>query len=207
MSGTVSFNPYATTSPQNSFLQESQGYIQGVSVDDPSAYEWLCGGTLKSSETLVMWGGVPIEEFVNIVPTGGSNGLGPAVARATSAATTTGWSVFNQAGSMVITPGNVVPQAGVTNYVAFYRTGSFQRIAVRAASGLAAAVASASILGTTLYWDVTNYEVTTTSSGGNWALPTTTRLLSISSNSLIVSYNSGTGAVTWTSGPAAIIQI
>lgn len=208
MSGTISFNPYATTTPQNTFLLQSQGYIQGFSYDDPSAYQWLAGGLLASTETLPMWGGVPIEELVNL-PGTGSDGLGGNIKRAASQVTVTGWCVFNQAASMVITPGNSVPLASVNNYVAFYRLQTQQRVAVQADPALAAAISGDSVAaaGAALYWDVTNYRVTTTSSGGNFALPASTRLLSINSNSKVVSYNSGTGAVTWTAGSAAIILI
>lgn len=204
MSGLISFNPYTTTTPQNTFLQESQGYIQGVSYDDPTAYQWLAGGVLKSTETLPMWGGVPIQENVNL-PGAQADGLGGNVLRATSQVTVTGWSVFNQAASMVVTPGNNVPLASVLNYVAFYRNFTNQRIAVQADPALDPA--NTSIAGTALYWDVTNYRITATSSGGNFALPSNVRLLSINTNSKIVSYNSGTGAVTWSAGNAAIILI
>lgn len=208
MSGAITFNPYATTTPQNTFLLETQGYIQGVSMDDPSAYQWLAGGVLASTETVVMWGGVPIEEIVNL-PGTGSDGLGGNVKRATSQATVTGWSVFNQASSMVVTPGNTAPMAGTLNYVAFYRVGTNQRIAVQADPALSAAISGDSIAaaGQALYWDVTNYRVTTTTTGGNWQLPSTTRLLSINSNSKIVSYNSSTQAVTWAAGSAALLLI
>lgn len=206
MSGNISFNPYATTTPQNTFLLETQGYIQGVAYDDSSAYQWLAGGVLASTETLPMWGGVPIEELVNL-PGTNADSLGGNVKRSASQATVTGWSVFNQAAHMVITPGNTVPLASIKNGVQFFRLGTNQRIAVQADPALAAGVSGDSISAAALYWDVTNYRVTLTTSGGNFALPTSTRLLSINSNSKIVSYNSGTGAVTWTSGSAAIILI
>lgn len=206
MSGTISFNPYATTIPQNTFQRESQGYIQGVAYDDSSAYQWLAGGVLATTETLPMWGGVPIEELVNLPATNADN-LGGNIKRATSQATVTAWSVFNQAAHMVVTPGNTVPLASVNNGVQFFRLGTNQRIAVQADPALAAAVTGNSVSESALYWDVTNYRVTLTPTGGNFALPTSTRLLSINSNSKIVSYNSGTGAVSWTAGSAAIILI
>jgi len=208
MSGAISFNPFLTTSPANSFLLETQGYVQGTAYDDPSVRMELMGGTLASTETLVMWGGVPIEEYINVTGAG-SDGTGPSLKRATTATTTTGWSVSDQAGSMIIVPGPSVPVAAVGNYVSFYRSGSNIRIAVQADPALVAALVSAdgSISSQSLYWDVTNYRLTLTTSGGNWALPTTVRLLSVNTNSKIVSYNSGTGAVTWTAGDAAIILI
>src|ERR1700734_1922222 len=109
MSGTISFNPYATQTPSNTFLNPTQGYIQGLALDDPSSRMWLEGGTLDTNETLTMWGGVPVSIEINQLGTG-SEGLGPAVKRATTQGNTLGWSVFNQASSMVITAGNNVPQ-------------------------------------------------------------------------------------------------
>ena len=203
MSGNITFNPYATTTPQHSFLLESQGYIQGVAIDDPSSYQWLAGGVLASTETLPMWGGVPIEEIANLVGTG-SEGLGPSLKRATSQATITGWSVFNQASSMVITPGNTVPLASQLNYVAFYRLGTNQRVAVQADPALAAAISGGAISGLALYWSVADSWVTLTTTS-NFALPASTRLLSINTNSKIVSWSSPNA--NWSSGPAALLLI
>lgn len=206
MSGTISFNPYGTSTPQNSFLQSSQGYIQGLASDDASSIQWLAGGVLASTETLPMWQGVPIEEIVNL-PGAGADGLGGNIKRATSQATVTGWSVF--APHMVVTAGNTVGLASNLNGVLFYRETTNQRIPVQADPALAAAVAGLSVAaaGALLYWDVTNYRVTTTTTGGNFQLPTGTRLLSINSNSSIVHYNSGTGVVSWTTGSAALLLI
>jgi hypothetical protein len=207
MSGSITFNPYATTSPANSFLLQTQGYVQGLALDDPSARMWLAGGTLATTETVTMWGGVPIEEIVNNAGAGGE-GLGPVVKRSVSQATVTGFSVFNQASSMVITPGNTVPLAGTGNFVAFYRLGTNQRIAIKVDPALVATLSStSSVAGLALYWDVTNYRVTLTTTGGNWALPTSVRLLSVNTNSKIVSYDSGTGVASWTTGDAAILLV
>ena len=208
MSGNITFNPFLTTSPANSFLLESQGYVQGTAYDDPSVRMELMGGTLASTETVVMWGGVPVEELINVTGSG-ADGTGPSIKRATTATTTTGWSVYNQAGSMVIVPGPSAPIAAVGNYVAFFRNASNIRIAVQADPALVAALVASdgSISSQALYWDVTNYRITLTTSGGNWALPTSVRLLSVNTNSKVVSYDSGTGAVTWVAGDAAIILV
>jgi len=110
---------------------------------------------------------------------------------------------------MVIAPGNNVPLAGVGNYVGFFRLQTQQRLTVQCDPALVAALVASdgTITSQALYWDVTNYRITLTTSGGNFALPTSTRLLSVNTNSKVVAYNSGTGAVTWTAGDAAIILI
>lgn len=208
MSGTVSFNPFSTNQPQNTFDTQTQGYVQGVAMDDPSSRMWLMGGTLASTETLTMWGGVPVEEYINVTGSG-SEGLGPTLKRSASQATVTGFSVFNQASSMVITPGNTVPLASVTNFVAFYRLNTQARIVVACDPALVTALTSSdgAINSQSLYWDVTNYRITLTTTGGNFALPTTIKLLDVNTNSKIVSYNSGTGVASWVAGDAAVILI
>jgi hypothetical protein len=206
MSGSITFNPYATTTPRNPFVQQTQGYYQGFAMDEPSSRLWLRGGTLDVNETLTMWGGIPISQEIHNNGTG-SEGLGPAVKRATTQASVTGFSVFNQASSMVIVPGNSVPLAGVGNYVSFYMGGSGQvRIAVKCDAALIAALTSGELINApALYWDVTNYQITLTTTGGNFALPTAYRLDSTNTNSQVVNYNAGT--VTWIAGDAALLLI
>jgi hypothetical protein len=210
MSGTVSLNPYGTNQPQDAFLLQTQGLVQGAPYDDTVSRMWLDGGTLASTETVVMWGGVPLTELINVAgvsTSSSSDGLGPVLKRATTQANTTGWSTNLQANSMVVTSGNNVPVAAVGNYVAFFRTGTNARLGVQCDPALVAAIQSAgdAINSQALFWDVTNFRITLTTTGGNFALPTSTRLLSVNTNSKIVSFNSGTGAVTWTTGDAAII--
>jgi hypothetical protein len=205
MSGTISFTPYAVSTPQNSFLLETQGYYQGTALDDPSSRMWLMGGNLDAAETLTMWGGVPIQERINIM---GANaeGVGPAVARSTSQANTTGISVFDQAGSMVITPSSRVPQAAIRNYVSFYRSGSNARIVMAVDPALVAALTSTTdINAEALYWDVTNYRVTLVTTGGNFALPTSMKLLSVQTNSQVITYANSTPS--WATGDAAVLLI
>lgn len=207
MSGTVSFNPFGTSTPQNTFLSPTQGYIQGLVYDDPTARMEMMGGTLAAAETIVMWGGRPIGEQINVTTTGSSDGLGPAVASATSQATCTGWSTF--AASMVLIPGGAYPPvASVGNFVGFYRYGSLARMAVACDAAIVTAISggTSTINSQALYWDVTNYRITLVTSGGNWALPTTTKLISTNSgNSKIITY--ANSQASWTTGAAAIIQI
>lgn len=205
MSGTISFNPYGTSFPVNPFLLQTQGYVSGVALDEPSSRLWLASGPLATGQTVPMWGGVPITETINTLGTG-SEQLGPTVARATSQANTTGFSVFNQAAHMVITPGgNTVPLASVGNSVHFYRVGTNAvRIVVNFDS--TSTWTGDYISQPTLYWNSTSMFVTTNSAGA-FQLPAGVRLLSVNNNSKTIAYNSGTGAVTWTTGYAAVILI
>jgi hypothetical protein len=212
MSGALSITPYSTNQPANTFLLQTQGLVQGAAYDDPSARMELAGGVLASTETVVMWGGVPLTELINVPSQAGAgaDGLGPSVKRATTQANTTGWSVYNQAMSMVITPGATAPVSGVGNYVGFFRYGSNIRIAVQLDPALVAALVASDVAinAESLYWDVTNYRVTLVTTGGNWALPTATRLLSVNTNSKVIT--TGTAGVapwSWTSGDAGIILI
>jgi hypothetical protein len=206
MSGTISFNPYLTNQPANSFLAPTQGYVSGTALDDPSVRMELMGGTVNTGESIVMWGGVPISETINQTGTG-SDLLGPTLKRATSTANTTGFSVFNQAGSMVQVPGASVPVAAVGNYIPFFRLYSGIRLVVNCDPAIVAAITAGTTLINTevLYWDVTNYRITLVTSGGNWALPTHIQLLSTNTNSKTVAYASS--AATWTTGDAAVILI
>jgi hypothetical protein len=216
MTTTIAFDPFSTSQPQNSFLLETQGYVQGFAIDDPSSRGWLSGGTLDPTETIPMWGGVPITEYLNIWGTSGAEGLGPSLKRATSQANITGWSVFNQAGSMVVVSGNAVPIAlssssGAGNFVAFYRNGANARIAVQLDPALVTTLAGVSAPGDyvtqpALYWDATAYRVTLTTAG-NFALPTSARLVTIdkTANSKIVTWAASTA--TWGVGPAGLLLI
>lgn len=214
MTTQIAYDPYATGQPLSTFLTETQGYIQGFAEDDPSLRMELMRGTLDPTETLPMWGGVPITEFVNLMGVN-AEGLGPSVKRATAQGNVTGWSVFNQAASMVLVQGNAVPIAlssavGAGNFVAFFRNYSGLRIAVQIDPALyttlaAVAAPGDNILQPALYWDVTNYRVTLTTSGGNFALPSNARLLSANQNSKIVSWASS--AATWGQGTVGLLLI
>lgn len=209
MSGNVSFNPFGTSQPQNTFLSPTQGYVQGTVYDDPTARLELMGGVLASTESVPMWGGRPITEQINVTAAGASDGLGPIVATSTSQALTTGWCVFTQANNMIIVPGGAfAPVASPGNYVSFFRYGSNARITVACDPALITAISggTSSILSQAMYWDVTNYRITLVSSGGNWALPVSTKLISTNSgNSKIVTY--AASQASWAAGSAAMIQI
>ena len=206
MASTLAFNPYGTSQPQDSFLLQTQGLMQGLVYDDPASRLWLMGGLLGTADSIPMWGGVPVNEMINVA-NAQADGLGPVVNRSTTQATITGFSVFNQASSMVINTGNTVPLAASGNYVSFFRLGTNVRLAVACDPAIVTALNSSdgSITSQALYWDVTNYRITLATTGSNFALPTSIRLLSVNTNSKIVSWSSPNA--TWAAGDAAIILI
>lgn len=196
---TISFNPQLTTSPANSFLATTLGYIQGTFLDDPSTYPKIKSGLIASTVTSPIWGGMAITENV---PAPGSETYGENLVLATDVATTTGFTVFNQAYNGVITPGNSVPQSSAGMTTNYFGLGSDARIAVQCDSTLAAALDSGAVNQQVL-WDYTNQKLIAYTSGT--ALPV--RVLSVNTNSVIVNYNSGTGALTYTTGAVAVIQL
>lgn len=127
MGSNISFNPLLTTNALGSFSTQSDGYVQGVALDDPAVRFALAGGVLAIAETLPMWGGVAISESI---PTGGDTATGSSIARASAIANLTGFSVFNQAHNWVTSPQSECPSASGGMMVPFYRLGSGARIAV-----------------------------------------------------------------------------
>jgi hypothetical protein len=200
---TVSFNPQATTSPSNTFVQSTEGYVQGATLDDTSARMWLTSGVIASSVTQPVWGGMAITEEVATV---NNNAMGNSLVLATGAGNVTGMTVFDQAHNMIIVPGNSVQQAVAGMTINYFRFGSNIRIAVGVQASLVATLDSGAV-NQALYWDPALQQLTASGTSGAFALPATTKILSLNSNSKTISYNSGTGALTWTTGNAAIIQL
>ena len=88
MASTLAFNPYGTSQPQDSFLLQTQGLMQGLVCDDPASRLWLMGGLLGTADSIPMWGGVPINEMINVA-NAQADGLGPVVNRSTTQGTVT----------------------------------------------------------------------------------------------------------------------
>ena len=134
MTANITFNPVITTNALGSFNVSTAGYIQGMALDQPAARSWLSGGILAASETLPMWGGLPIVESIPTPAVANPNAaLGGIITRATALTSTgglTGWSVFDQQYAAINSPQSQVPLVGTYGQVNFYRTGSGARIAV-----------------------------------------------------------------------------
>jgi hypothetical protein len=134
MSGNISFNPSITTVAAGTFGVQWQGLIQGTAMPDPSARNALAGGVLAGTETLPLWGGVGLSEFLSTAPLLAAGALGGNLKRATSltgtVAALTGFSVFDQNHSAINTPQSPVPLVAAGMTATFYRLGSGARIAV-----------------------------------------------------------------------------
>jgi hypothetical protein len=197
----ISFDPMKTSAPQNSFLTQTEGLVQGTFLDDPSANMWMASGKLDSTVTQSVWGGMAITEKVNAP---GANQMGNTIVLAAANANITGFTVFNRGNNMIITPGNTVPQAGAGMTIMYFRTGSNARIAVQCDNALAATLDTGNV-NQQVSWDFTNQKlITYSSSAGALACKV---LLVTDSTSKVVNYNSGTGALTWATGYVALIQI
>lgn len=206
---TISFDPMQVNNFGGTFTIQSGGYIQGYALDSPAVLpDKLSVGILASTETVPMWGGIPLTIFIPNQP---STPNLPSLARATANAlagggSIGGFSVFNQASSMIQTPGSPVPLAGPGGSVNFFRLGSGARITVKISGALVTALAAGGVLqNVQTQWDFTNSQLTTFSSGT--ALPIDIERWDALGNSETVSYNSGTGAATWASATFTAVII
>lgn len=185
MSATINFNPVLTTNATGSFNVQTNGYIQGQAMDDPSARYRLAGGILATSETIPMWGGVGISETTSpssALITAPNEALGGNIIRATqiagatpAAGDLTGFSVFDQNYSAVNTPQSPVPLVGSGSTMNFYRFGSNARIALAASASLVDL--EGNIITQQVSWDFQNqllvpyapYHAAVTITGATWA--------------------------------------
>lgn len=196
----VQFNPVITTSPQNTFLVETQGYMAGLCLDDPISRMWLRSGPVSSSNTQPLWGGLPVELEV---PALNTSHVGLNVLLSTTNATITGFTVFDQAYNGVIAPGSTAPQYGAGMSIAFYDLGSRARLAVPVSSALASAAEGGSII-QQVSWNFTTNELDVYNSTTG-AL--NVKILYINSNSQTLTFDSTTGTLNWTAGDVAVIQL
>ena len=214
MAATINVNPTLTTNAAGSFMPSTVGLIQGVAFDDPAIRNALAGGVLNSTETLPMWGGVGIYEYIpsgvsGYAPnqTGFNAALGSLIGRSnglTGSKALAGFSVFNQAHAMINTPQSPVPAALNGMNVEFYRLGSGARIAVACDPSLASL--EGGITAPQVSWDFVNqllvpYIGTLTVSSGTYDNVTGLVTLVMSApvtfspgDAIVVSSLTGTGA-------------
>jgi hypothetical protein len=160
---TVPFNPYGTSNAGGYFGVTSEGFVQGMFMDDPAIRYQLRAGPVALTETLPMFGGVGV--FVNI-PNAGTNGsgdvLGPMIGRATSLTGAAqgnlqGFSVFNQANAGIASAQSPVPQVPPGVSMSFFLLGSNAQIVV----GVNPALVNIDTLtiDTHVSWDFTNQQL------------------------------------------------
>lgn len=207
MTAVISFNPVLTTVASDSFNVQSNGFIQGQAMDDPSTRFRLAAGVLADTETLPMWGGVGVyNDIPGVAPSptlGGLLGRANTLTAAQSKSLT-GFSVFDQDHSMVNTPQSPVPLAGSRMSVNYYRLGSLARIAVKCDPALAGL--EDHIITSQVSWDFVNqllvpYIGTLTISSGTYNNTTGEVVLTMSApitfdagDAIVVSSLTGTGA-------------
>jgi len=202
--GGITINPGVQTNFPGTFSVKSDGYIQGLFEDDPAVRYALSGGTLATTETLPMWGGIGISETIPNDATQDVS-LGGIIARATAAGNLTGFSVFNQNASAIITPQSNVPLVTNGMNVNFFRMGSGARIAVKCDPTLAASLVGGDLINVAVEWDYTNELLIP--HGAGTAIPV--KVLNVQNgNSKTVTFNGGTGFANWVpNGICALIQI
>lgn len=128
----VTLTPMITGNAFGLFGVQTEGLIQGFAQDDPAIRFLLTQGTIGGS--LPMFGGMAVS---NLIPTVGNPGVASATVQpATSLATYSGISVFNQSHALIVTPNQRVPLGYTNQSINFYRRGSNARIAVKCAPSL-----------------------------------------------------------------------
>jgi len=211
MTAQISLQPMVTTVAGGLFNTNSNGFTQGDALDDPAVKFALAGGVLSTSATTPLWGGVPITEFIPTLQNGyysqpqpGTDSLGGTVAQATVSAAPTGIAVYNQAFGGITTPQSTAPLFSPGMSVNFYRFGSGARIPLPCDASIVALDGSS--ITETVYWDTTNFLLTTTATS-NFAVPCKILRTSTANNKLVL-YSSVTGNANWTStGYIAVVQI
>jgi hypothetical protein len=196
----VAFNPAATTNAAGLFNVQAQGLIQGTYFDDPATRFALSGGVLASTETLAMFGGVGIGEYI---PASGLDVRGSQIKRATAQANLTGFSVFNQNGAAVNSPQSQVPVTLLGGQVNFFRFGSGAKLALAIDPTLV--TDDGGLITAQVSWDYTNQRIVAYDTVA--ALPI--KILSIqTAQAMTVGYTTGTSVASWvTSGNACAIVI
>lgn len=202
------FNPYVQTSAAGMFNIESDGYIVGAAMPDPSSRNWLAGGWLAATETLPMFGGVAISENIpqeRPPVSRPDTALGGACIRATAntatfaAGSITGFSVFDQNYAMVNTPQSPCPSVQAGGLVNFYRLGSQARVALAIDPTLISL--EGAIITQQVSWDVANQKIIAFAVN---ALPV--KIIGVkSSNCMVPVFNAGNGQVTWNYNGAAAL--
>lgn len=205
----VTINPALVTNAPGRFSLTTDGFVQGMALDDPAIRNSLVQGVVAPAQQTPLWGGMGITDSLTTAGVEAAS-IGSVLALATSQANLTGFTVFNQSLAMINSPQSPVPLApgGDTvkpgGAINFYRLGSKARIAVKCSGAVAAALA-AGASNIALYWDYTNQQLLNAPGGTAIAV----KLVGLDAGgSKVVSYDGATGFATWVeNGNTAIIEI
>ena len=196
----VSFNPALTTNPQNTFVLQTNGVVQGVSLDDPISFEHFGSGVIAASVSQPIWGGLAVTATTPTL--GNFNGNNPVLTLPASGGTIAGFTTFDRTPNMIQIPGNTAPSVQAGANIGYYRLGVKARLPLPISGSLSAFEGIST--GTVLYWDTAVNAVTLTSSLTTIALTGVT-IWAPAQNSKMVSYNASTGAVSYVAGNAIIV--
>ncbi len=196
----ISVDPYAMTNSQDSFLLQTDGFVQGVFLDDPALRYELEGGLVGSGQTIPLWGGLPISLAV-VAPTqgGASSGLGQIITAATAEGNIDGWCVFNQASAGVISPSSNVPLYPKNTSANFIRAGCGLSLVLPVNPAAVNTIAGGAS-NQAIYWDYTNNRVDVSGTGALGL-----QIVALNTNSKTVSYDSGTGFANWVNTGSVIV--
>ena len=193
----IAFNPMQTTSPQNSFLLDANGWIQGMELDNqPNRIQRETG---QITATQPIWGGMMIQQ---LTPTVDQNNQGPNLQLATAQTAEFAFTTGASANNAILVPGNDVAQILTGMTCSYYPNGKWTRLPVQCSAAVVTALEGQPAGSVALYWDFTTQMLVTT---GTTAIPGV-RVRGFNSNSLIVNYNSTTGALTWSVGTCALLE-
>ena len=148
----ITINPMLVTTGGGLFNAQSTGYVQGDYLSNLVARSQLEAGQLAVTDTLPMWGGVPVSLYV---PNGNNLAVGGNVARATTVAGILGFSTFSQATGMIQSPQSPVPLASAYQTVNYFEIGSGVQLAVACDPSLAANL-EGGLINTQVSWDFNN---------------------------------------------------
>jgi hypothetical protein len=194
------FNPMLTSNMSAGFIVESDGYIQGLDLDDQIAKMRLKSGMFSSAATSPLWGGVPVK---GIVPTMDQNQSGPGVIQASSMSDYSGFSSYRNNYNAIIMPGNNVPLVVGGMTAMWYPKGCMARIPVPVSQALVTAAEGGST-DQQVIWNFSTGMLDVYASGDT-ALPVSVE--GFYSNSLMVVLNTTTGVYEWQVGTSAVIMI
>jgi hypothetical protein len=151
----INVNPILTQNFPGTFSTISQGYTQGIIVDDPVNIYRIAGGTLKSDVAVPIYAGMAISEYI---PTNDDvRGSNIGLAASSSVLNITGFTVGNKSHNAIITNSGNVPILSAGASVQYCRFGSGIRLALACDPALASL--DGGLVTQQVSWDFTNQQI------------------------------------------------